>query len=115
MTVRAIADHLHVAAAHVTTEIGKLVARDLLIKTSHPSDKRAVGIGLTKFGRRLFHRVMPMLREINDHLFVGIYYDEMVIVHRFLGRIIEQGGAAVRVTETYMPDRVSQRRSKPKA
>jgi DNA-binding MarR family transcriptional regulator len=115
MTVRAIADHLHVAAAHVTTEIGKLVARDLLIKTSHPSDKRSVGIGLTKFGRRLFHRVMPMLREINDHLFVGIDYDEMVVVHRFLGRIIEQGGAAVRVTETYMPNRTSQRQSKPKA
>ena len=43
MTVRAIANHLHVAAAHVTTEIGKLVAAGLLIKTSHPSDKRAIG------------------------------------------------------------------------
>lgn len=107
LTVRAIADHLHVAAAYVTAEIGKLVAAGLLVKTSHPSDKRAVGIGLTKSGRGLFHRVMPMLREINDQLFAGILYGDMVVVHRFLGRIIAQGKAAVRVTEGYMPDGVS--------
>ena len=32
MTVRAIADHLHVAAAHVTAEVGKLVDKGLLTK-----------------------------------------------------------------------------------
>jgi DNA-binding MarR family transcriptional regulator len=105
MTVRAIADHLHVAAAHVTAEVGNLVAAGLLTKTSHPSDKRAVGIGLTKLGRRLFHRVMPMLRQINDQLFAGVYYDEMVVVHRFFGRIIEQGWAAVRVTKPHVEGR----------
>ncbi len=105
LTVKAIADHLHVAAAHVTAEIGKLVTAGLLTKAAHPSDKRAVGIALTKAGRDLFHRVMPMLREINDHLFAGTSYGEMTLVHRFLGRIIEQGHTAVRVTEAYMLDR----------
>lgn len=107
LTVRAIADHLHVAAAYVTAEIGKLVNAKLLVKTSHPRDKRAVGIALTKSGRALFHRVMPMLREINDQLFAGTLYGDMVIVHRFLGRIIEHGAAAVRVTESYMHDGAS--------
>jgi DNA-binding MarR family transcriptional regulator len=103
MTVKAIADHLHVAAAHVTAEIGKLVDTGLLAKAAHRSDKRAVGIALSKAGRDLFHRVMPMLREINDRLFAGASYGEMALVHRFLGGIIEHGDDAVRVTEAYMP------------
>jgi MarR family transcriptional regulator, organic hydroperoxide resistance regulator len=103
LTVRAIAEHLHVAAAYVTAEIGKLVDAGLLLKGSHPTDKRAVEVKLTKAGRTLFDRVMPMLREVNDQLFVGTVYGDMVTVHRFLARIIEQGGQAIRVTEAYMP------------
>jgi DNA-binding MarR family transcriptional regulator len=103
MTVKAIADHLHVAAAHVTAEIGQLVNTGLLAKAAHRSDKRAVGIALSRAGRDLFHRVMPMLREINDRLFAGASYGEMARVHRFLGGIIEHGNDALRVTEAYMP------------
>ncbi len=100
-TVKAIADHLHVAAAHVTAEIGKLVRAGLLSKAAHPTDRRAVGIAPTKAGQDLFDQVMPMLREINDRLFADTSYGEMVLVHRFLGRIIGQGPEAVRVAAGY--------------
>ena len=73
-TVRAIANHLHVAGAHVTTEVGKLVKLGLLIKTSHSKDKRAVGVQLSRAGHEVFQRISPMLRKINDYFFGGIHY-----------------------------------------
>jgi DNA-binding MarR family transcriptional regulator len=103
-TVRDIADHLHVAAAHMTAEIGKLVAAGLLVKRAHPTDGRAVGIHMTKAGQDMFRRISPILREVNDDLFVRIPYADMVIVHRFLRSIIAQAPAAVRVAERYLPE-----------
>ena len=103
-TVRAIADHLHVAAAHTTAEIGKLVKAGLLDKRPHPTDKRALGIHLTAAGQQMFRRLGPILRNVNEGLFAHIYYADMVVVHRFLRRIIEQAPAAIRVAETYYSD-----------
>jgi DNA-binding MarR family transcriptional regulator len=101
MTVRAIADHLHVAAAHVTAEVGKLVERGLLAKEIDRFDRRAVGVGLTKAARDVFQRLAPMLRDINVHLFAGVYYRELLTVHRFLRSIIEHGYDAIKVSEAY--------------
>jgi DNA-binding MarR family transcriptional regulator len=103
-TVRAIANHLHVAAAHMTAEIGKLVNAGLLDKRPHPTDGRALGIYLTKAGQQMFRRLSPILRNVNDDLFAGINYADMVIVHRFLRRIIAQAPAAVRIAEGYLTD-----------
>ena len=104
MTVRAIADHLHVAAAHVTAEVGKLVARGLLTKDADPHDRRAVGVGLTKAGRDVFQRLAPMLQDINARLFAGVYYRDLLTVHRFFRSIIEHGDASIRVAEGYGRD-----------
>jgi DNA-binding MarR family transcriptional regulator len=102
-TVKAIADHLHVAAAHVTAEIGGLVGDGLLAKKPHARDKRAVAIALTRQGRDLFRRIMPMLREINDQLFAGTSYKDMMLVRRFLGAIISHGPAALRIADAHTP------------
>jgi MarR family transcriptional regulator, organic hydroperoxide resistance regulator len=103
-TVRTIADHLHVAAAHITVEVGKLVQTGLLEKRPHPTDGRAVCIRMTKAGAQMFRRMSPILREVNDGLFAEIPYADMVIVHRFLRRIIAQAPAAIGVAESYVTD-----------
>ncbi|MEA2979222.1 MAG: MarR family transcriptional regulator, organic hydroperoxide resistance regulator [Alphaproteobacteria bacterium] len=101
MTVRAIADHMHVAAAHVTSEVGKLVERGLLTKKPDRTDRRAVGVGLTDASRDVFRRLAPMLREINARLFAGFYYSDLATVHRFLVGIIEHGRGAIAVAESH--------------
>jgi len=101
-TVRDVAEHLHVAGAHATAEIGKLVKAGLLIKSPDPHDRRAVSVKLSDAGHEVFRRLSPILREINDQLFAGIYYGDMVIVHRFFERIIAQAPAAVHVAEDYI-------------
>jgi DNA-binding MarR family transcriptional regulator len=99
MTVRAIADHLHVAAAYVTSEVARLVAKGLLTKRPDPVDRRAVGVGLTKAARELFERLGPMLRNVNGPLFTGIYYRDLQIVHRFVRNIIEHGYDSIRAAQ----------------
>jgi len=101
MTVRAISDHLHVAAAYVTSEVSRLVDKGLLIKRPHPVDRRAVGVALTSSARAVLVRLGPMLRDINGPLLKGVYYRDLVTVHRFLRSIIEHGYEAIRVAQFF--------------
>jgi DNA-binding MarR family transcriptional regulator len=100
-TVRAIADHLHVAAAYVTAEVGKLVDKGLLTKRPDPNDRRAVGVGLTAPARAVLTRLAGMLRDINTPLFKGVSYRELLTVHRFLRGIIDHGYDAIRVAQAF--------------
>lgn len=98
-SVRELADHLHVAAAHVTAELNKLMKLELIDKSPSASDKRAVSVRLTKRGHDLLNKLAPMLSEVNQSLFAGVSYSEMVIAHRFLKRIIEQAPEAIHIAD----------------
>lgn len=101
MTVRAIADHLHVAAAYVTSEINRLVQKGLLTKKPDPTDRRAVGVRLTRTARTLLSQLGPMLREINRPLFKGLTFEDLETVHRFCQGIIAHGEEAVRTARSF--------------
>ncbi len=98
-SVRDLADHLHIAAAHVTAEIGDLIKLGLVTKVPSTRDKRAVSVRLSRQGRELFSDLAPLLRDVNVPLFAGVQYSDMVIVHRFLKRIVDQAPDAIRVAE----------------
>ena len=101
ITVRAIADHLHVAAAYVTSEVSRLVAKGLLTKTRDKIDRRAVGIGLTRAARDLLARLERILGEINRSLFSSLSFRDLASVHRFLRAIIENGPDAIRAAQGF--------------
>ena len=101
MTLRAIADHLHVAAAYVTTEVGKLVDKGLLTKKPDPLDRRAVAVELTPASRELLSRLGLMLRDINDPLLAGISVRDLDTVQRFFRGIISRGYDAVNVARGF--------------
>jgi DNA-binding MarR family transcriptional regulator len=106
MTLRAIADHLHVAAAYVTAEVARLVDKGLLSKRPDPVDRRAVGVELTEPARELLAPLAPMLREVNASLFAGISLDDLDPVHRLFQGIIEHGYDAIAVARRFKaPDR----------
>lgn len=104
-SVRVLADHLHIAAAHVTAEIGDLIELGLVTKVPSDRDKRAVSVRLSKQGRELFNDLRPILRDVNVPLFAGVQYSDMVVVHRFLKRIVEQAPDAIRLAEKLNPPR----------
>jgi DNA-binding MarR family transcriptional regulator len=111
MTVRAIADHLNVAAAYVTSEVARLVGKNLLMKRADPHDRRAVEVALTKPGRDVLLRLGPMLRGINEPLLKDLHYRDLATVHRFLRGIIDHGYDAIRVAESFAVD---QKRTRPR-
>ena len=86
--VRALADYLHVAPPHVTTEVGKLVAAGLLAKERNPADGRGVLVTLTPAGAAALEALAPFLRRINDILFDGISRAEFAAVVRFIDRFV---------------------------
>jgi DNA-binding MarR family transcriptional regulator len=101
ITVRAIANHLHVAAAYVTSEVSRLVAKGLLTKRRDKLDGRAVSVGLTKSARDLLGRLERILGDINRPLFSGLSFRDLASVHRFLRAIIENGPDAISVAQRF--------------
>lgn len=108
-TVRAIAEHLHVAGAHATAEIGKLVSRGYLSKTPDPSDGRAVGVRLTDAGIDAFRQLAPIFRDVNDKLLAGVDYSEFIVVHHFFARIIDQMPGAMNALRSMVGPRSEMR------
>jgi DNA-binding MarR family transcriptional regulator len=94
-TLRAVADHLHVAAAYVTVEVARLVDKGLLTKRPDPHDRRAVGVELTVSARQILAPLVPMLRDVNASLLAGVSLHELDSVHRFFKAIIANGYDAI--------------------
>lgn len=99
--ISTIAKHLHVAAAHVTAEVGQLVARGVLKKKAHPHDSRAVLVVLTHQGRQILTQLVPLLRGINDRLFSGNDASDVAILSRFLKHLADEAANATRTARTF--------------
>lgn len=103
--ISAIAKHLHVAAAHVTAEVGQLVNGGLLKKKPHPSDTRAVLVELTEDGKAILSRLSPLLRKINDRLFSGNKPAEIAVISKFLQRLADESSHSIRIARTFALER----------
>jgi DNA-binding MarR family transcriptional regulator len=84
VTIRALADHTQLAPTHVTTEVGRLISRGLLIKQANTRDRRSVLVRLTRKGEDAIRAVNPLLRRVNDLLFKDVSRDEFAVISRFL-------------------------------
>jgi DNA-binding MarR family transcriptional regulator len=95
VTVRDIADHVAMAATHVTTEVGRLKRKGLVSKRPSPSDGRSVLVALSPAGRASIERVMPLIRDINDILFEHLDPKSMKVIHDFAMRLISNAELAM--------------------
>lgn len=86
--IRALADHLHVAPSHITTEVNKLAALGLVEKRANPADGRGVLVRLARAGEAALDRLGPFRREINDILFDGLSRAEFQTVARLFERFL---------------------------
>jgi DNA-binding MarR family transcriptional regulator len=99
--VTAVARHLHVAAAHVTSEIGKLVEKEFIKKTQDSKDTRAVTLVLTRKGEAILARLAPLLRRINDRLFSGNTPNAVSVVAKFLKHVADESANSVRMARNF--------------
>ncbi len=97
--IREIGNYLHIAPAHITAEVGQLVAKNLLDKTSDPRDNRAVCITTTNRSDELLDQHSEYLCAINDQLFAGMTREQFQTVFDFLNRFILQSDLALILAE----------------
>jgi MarR family transcriptional regulator, organic hydroperoxide resistance regulator len=84
VSIQDLADHIRLAQPHVTTEVGRLLAKGLLVKKPNPRDQRSVLVSLSKRGHRAVDDVVPLVRNVNDLLFAGISKRQLLTVMRVM-------------------------------
>jgi DNA-binding MarR family transcriptional regulator len=103
VSIRRLAEHVQLASTHVTTEVGRLVRKGLLVKTANQRDRRGVLVKLSQRGEAAVLRVAPFLRRVNDCLFEGVSRRDVAALDRFL-RVFARNGeealAEIRRSET---------------
>lgn len=88
VTIRDLADHIRLAAPHVTTEVGRLIRVKLLVKRPNEADGRSVLVSLSPKGQQEVERIAPLVRKVNDQLFEGIGSDELDTVTRAMKALV---------------------------
>ena len=91
VSIGALAQHVQLASTHVTTEVGRLVAKGLLVKTTNQRDRRGVLVKLSQRGETAVRQVAPFLRRVNDLLFAGVGRRDLASLDRFL-RLFARNG-----------------------
>jgi DNA-binding MarR family transcriptional regulator len=95
VTISRLADHVQLAATHVTTEVGRLCRRGLLKKALNPDDRRSVLVRLTPRGEQRLTELAPFVRSVNDMLFAGIDRQQFLQLGEFLTRFVKNTEAAM--------------------
>lgn len=83
VTIRALADHVMLAPPHVTTEVGRLIRKGLLVKRPNKDDGRSVLVSLSPRGEAALVGLAPFLRRVNDLLFQNVSRHDFDLVSRF--------------------------------
>ncbi len=94
VTVKMIADHLHVSGSFITQETGKLARRGLITKTRRADDRRHASLVLTSDGQQLLARLAPRQRRANDIQFAGLTRAEFDVLLDLVERLIESSEQA---------------------
>lgn len=87
--IRTLADYLHVAPSHITTEVNKLVALGLVEKRANPADGRGVLVRLSAEGEAALDALGAFRRDVNDILFSGIGRAEFQTLAHVLDRLVD--------------------------
>ncbi|MCK9915992.1 MarR family transcriptional regulator [Microbacteriaceae bacterium K1510] len=102
ITIASLANYIGLAATHVTTEVGRLIRKGLLVKRPNESDGRSVLISLSAKGEEAVEIVSPMVRKINDLLFMNIDRKQFDTTNEFAKVLLtnaEYAIAEIRVSE----------------
>ena len=94
VTIRDLAKHVRLAATHITTEVGRLEAKGLLVKRTNEEDRRSVLVCLSADGEKLFKELTPYMRDVNDILFNKLTRADMNRLHTILLKFADNGDRA---------------------
>lgn len=93
--VNAIAEHLHLSGAFITTEVTKLVKAGLVRKRVNAKDKRRVLLTVTAAGRKLLDELVTVQAPVNDALCASLTAQEFAQLRKIMARLVPCGANAV--------------------
>jgi DNA-binding MarR family transcriptional regulator len=93
--VSAIAERLSVSTQFVTTEIGKLIVKDIVAKRPNEADRRGVLLSLTAKGQTLLRELGPVRRKINDMTFRSLTEERAKALQEIIDGLIIDARSAV--------------------
>lgn len=82
--IRPLADNIHLAPTHVTTEVGRLLRKGLLTKRVNKKDRRSVLVCLSPKTEIILTHLTPFVRRVNDLLFQNVSRANFETVSKFL-------------------------------
>jgi MarR family transcriptional regulator, organic hydroperoxide resistance regulator len=95
VSVKRVAEHLHLSGAFITSTVRRLVQLGLVIKKTSTEDRRRVMLAVSPKGEGLLERLAPTQRQVNDVEFGSLSADEFRALVRLVDRLIDSGDAAV--------------------
>ena len=95
VSIRELSEHVQLASTHVTTEVGRLIRKGLLIKRANTRDRRGVLVKLSRKGETALLQVAPFVRDINDVLFENVERKDFAAITRFLGLFADNSERAM--------------------
>jgi DNA-binding MarR family transcriptional regulator len=93
--VKAVADHLHLSGAFVTTVTNKLEIKGLIVKAAHPIDRRRLSLTVTPRGAELLERLAPTQMQVNDVQFGCLSAREFQQLLDMVQRLVETSDRAI--------------------
>lgn len=95
VNVKAVADHLHLSGAFITSVTQRLLQLGLIHKQTDAGDRRRVTLTVSKSGRAALERLAPIQRKVNDVEFGCLSHEEFELLTGMVDRLIESGARAV--------------------
>jgi DNA-binding MarR family transcriptional regulator len=100
VSVKRIAEHLHVSGAFVTAETGKLNKAGFLDKNQNPEDRRGVRLTLSLKGLQEIEKILPELNRINEVFFGNLSQQEFLALSSIAASMIKPAQQAIKNTAT---------------
>ena len=95
VSVSAVAAHLHLTGAFITTVCQRLITLGLIEKTADMRDRRRVSLTVAAEGRRRLQQLAPVQRQVNDAEFACLTRDEFRSLIDIVDRLIACGEQAI--------------------
>jgi DNA-binding MarR family transcriptional regulator len=95
VNVKAVADHLYLSGAFITSVTQRLLQLGLIHKRMDTSDRRRVTLTVSNKGRAALGRLAPVQRQVNDVEFGCLSRDEFALLTDIVDRLIDNGARAV--------------------
>jgi MarR family transcriptional regulator, organic hydroperoxide resistance regulator len=95
VSVKDVADHLHLSGAFTTVITNKLLQKRLIEKAGHPVDRRRLCLTVTARGREMLERLAPIQRQVNDVQFGCLTAREFTLLVDMIERLVKSSEQAM--------------------